>query len=293
MSNSFRLFAAVLFSVWLMACANNPNFQPVVMPAVSSPAPTPDLATILNSVTQLRNERTYLVTMKFKKLELNPLANAFENEMKAEHKTLIVGESAYNGYSIGQEVSSKSDVVGMLTGNSGLFTRYVVSVENKESLNQYFYTKQDGTSVEIPAGQYEQLLGQLKNSSKPYLTVPYSGLTVTTIFAKPIDQYTIVEKHPLKRYFFRVKVENSTFTLDVTKWLRNSANAHEIDLEVTRQAYDRPDQLWDPKLNVGSIIWSGHFSSLHGTIEKRWTVDDPNYVEITTKEGLSFVTPSH
>ena len=277
----------VLLTGAILACTSTPAPTPVP----PTPYPTLDVGSVLQNITQVREERIYVMKLKFKKEDLlDPFKNAFDNELTAEHRMVLVGEKTYNQYAVGSEMSRKSDTLGFIF--NGDLASYVVSVEEKHIISQYFWQRKDNADTEISKESYDVILNLLAGGTKPTITVPYEGVTVTYILDKPLNQYVFVDKQPLTRYFVTVQVKNETLTLDLTKLLRNANNTHEIDLEVPKAVYDQTGELWDPKISTGSFLFKGNLSTLHGVVLKKWTEVDPNFFVATTKDGETMVVPT-
>ena len=278
------MFEIVLFVLLFTACAPL-TAQPQISPTMAS---TPDYSTIVDNATELRQENLYLVTLKFKKNEFTlDLSKQLKNELAAEYKTIIVSEESFNSYTIGQEISSVSDTWGFVF--NGEFASYSISVSEKNVVGQYFWNDTNNHETEITSSEYEGSLQDLKSKEISLLTVPYSGITITYVLDKPLSEYTIISRQDLNRYFITVKVENTTFTLDLTKQIRNAANTHEITLEVTESVYTTTGDVWNSEVSEGSLIFKGHLSSLSGTVINRWTTVDPQYEIVTTEEGKQFI----
>ena len=98
----------------------------------------------------------------------------------------------------------------------------------------------------------------------------------------------------MTRYYATILVKNESITFDATKWIRNEANVHHIEIEVPREAYEQlvVGEAWEPTWNVGSLIFRGRLSQLHGYVENIWTEDDVNFQEATTTDGQIMIIPT-
>ena len=257
-------------------------------PAATQPAVS--VQSVAERAVELREERLYTVTLRFKKFEYTlDFWKHVENAAAAEDRVVIVGEKTYNEYQIGKAISTKFDGVGFLL--DGDVSQYSITPVKKEIHSQYFWVDKDGQSSEITSQQHEEAQTLLRGSGRDLLTVPYDGVTRTFVLDKPLAQYEFVEKRPLDRYFVTVKVQNSTLTLDFNKHLRNWANTHEITLEVPKEVYDKIGEVWDPQLNINSLLVKGRLSTLHGKVVKKRSEQDPKYLLAKTADGRQLVIP--
>ncbi len=230
------------------------------------------------------------MTLKFEKEQFTlDLWEHAKNAMAAEYRTLIVGEKTFDEYQIGQVVSSKSDDWGFIF--NGEIAEYVVRTSEKKIESQYFWADRNGTQTEIGKEHYDEAMQQLRSQSRHLLTVPFAGVTRTYILEKPLAEYQFVDRQPLNRYFVTIQVENSTFTLDLTKHIRNAANTHDITLEVPREVYEKTGDAWDAQLSTGSFIVKGRLSELRGKVIKKWSEVDNGYQLAKTTDGKQFVIP--
>jgi len=239
----------------------------------------------------VREERLYFVTLKFVKGGTIDPFEMIENELKAVYETMIVGQRQYESWDIGEEVSSVYDW-GDLIFNGNLFTHYTVSVSEKQSVSQYFWKDSTWSDREMTELEYTAVISELSKGN--ILTVPYSGQTTTYVLDKPLSEYQFVTSQPMTRYFVTVLVKNETITFDATKWIRNATNTHHIEVEVSKEVYEKSvvGEAWNPDWNVGSFILRGRFSQLHGYVENLWTEEDPSFQEVTTTDGRTMIIPT-
>ncbi len=248
-----------------------------------------DVTRVLNSVSELSEEKMFFVTLKFKKeqLTLDPFELA-GNELKATTQTIIVGEKTYNEYRIGQQISNVADTWGFVF--DGEFSSYTITVNEKKTESQCFWTDTTGRQVEISKEEYDAALMQVINK-KQSLTVPFSGIIKTYVLKKPLNTYTFSSYQPLQHYFLEVKVENQTLTFDIAKHIRNAANTHLIVFEVSEDGYKNSGEIWEPKLNTASFFLKGNLSKLMGVIMKRWTEPENKYQIGITPDGKHMIIP--
>ncbi len=267
------------------------NASQEVVKKVAKPAEEkPDVSEILKQAVELREEKVFLVTLKFKKEQLTlDIFKHIGNEMTAEYRTIVVGERTFNEYKEGEEVSSVGDGLGLLF--KGEIAEYVVQVYEKKVKSKYFWIDSEGNQVEISRQEHEEVLNQLSKTGRQFITVPFSGVVRTYILEKPLTEYEFVSRQPLKRYFVTVLVENRTFTFDLIKHARNAANTHEITIEVPRQVYEKTGDLWDVQLSQASFMIKGHLSELQGKVIKKWTEVDNDYELVKTKKGRELIVP--
>lgn len=288
MKRLINLFAFVVVIAFLGGCDQQLNQQPrqdVMVPIEKS---KPDVSAVLTNAIELREEKLFLVTLKFEKEQLTfDLWKLAKNEMAAEYRTLIVGEQTFNEYQIGQEVSRVSDGWGVFF--NGEIAEYVIRPTEKKIESQYFWANRSGAQIEISKEEYDEAMQQLHSSGRQLLTVPFAGVARTYVLEKSLSEYQFVDRQPLNRYFVMIRVENSTFTLDLTKHIRNAANTHDITLEVPREVYEKTGDAWNAQLSTGSLIVKGRLSELHGEVIKKWTEEDNRFQLAKTADGKQFV----
>lgn len=238
-----------------------------------------DIDKVAHEVRQMREERTYLVTLKFKKQELHfsPTAivfSAVKNAITAKEEVIAVGERSFGDYVIDQNVSTQNDVAGFLLGTPGL-ARYVAFPTAKEIVRNYFWVNQKDESHEVTQEQYLAVLAKLQADGRNLHVVSPQGRTITYVLPKPLEKYKSQERVPLMQYYVLVQVHNSSISLSLSKFLRNATNDHTLVIEVPKETYDRTGELWDPTLNIASLFLKGRLSTLHGKVMRKWAeVDD-------------------
>src|SRR3989344_1450991 len=284
------LLALVVAIAFFAGCDQQPNQHSQQVAAAPVEKPKLDVSAVLANATELREEKLFLVTLKFEKEQftLDLWAHA-KNAMVAESRTLIVGERTFNEYQIGQKVSSKGDGWGFVF--NGEIAEYVVRPTEKKVESQYFWADRNGAQTEINKEQYDEAMQQLRSSDRQLLTVPFAGVARTYVLGKPLAEYQFVDRQPLNRYFVTIRVENSTFTLDLTKHIRNAANTHDVTLEVPREVYEKTGNAWNAQLSAGSLIVKGRLSELRGKVTKKWSEVDNGYQLAKTADGQQFVIP--
>lgn len=252
--------------------------------------PAPDISAILANAVELREEKLFLVTLEFKKEQVTlDLWKHAKNSMAAESRTLIVDEQTFYEYSIGKKVSSVGDGWGFVF--NGEIAEYVVRTAEKQIESQYFWADRNGTQTEISREQYDEAKRQLRSGGRRLFTVSFAGVARTYVLEKPLTEYQFIDRQPLNRYFVTIQIENSSFTLDLTKHIRNWANTHKITLEVPREVYEKGGDAWNAQLSTGSIVVKGHLSKLHGKVIRRWSKVDNNFELAKTADGQQFIVP--
>lgn len=292
MKKMASLLTLVVVIALLAGCDQQLNQQPRPRQAVTASVekPKPDVSAILTNAIELREEKLFLVTLNFEKEQFTlDLWAHVKNAMVAESRTLIVGEKTFNEYKIGQKVSSKSDGWGFVF--NGEIADYVVRPTEKKIQSQYFWVDRKGTQIEISKEQYDEALQQLSSGDSQLLTIPFAGVVRTYVLEKPLAEYQFVDRQSLNRYFVTIRVENTTFTLDITKHIRNAANTHDITLEVPREVYEKTGKAWNAQLSTGSLIMKGNLSELRGTIIKKWSEVDNGFQLVKTDDGQQFIIP--
>ncbi len=283
-------FAMIVAIVFFAGCDQQPNQQSQRVVVAPVEKPRPDVSVVLANATELREEKLFLVTLKFEKEQFTlDLWEHAKNAMAAESRTLIVGERTFNEYQIGQKVSSKGDGWGFVF--NGEIAEYVVRPTEKKIESQYFWANPNGAQTELNKEQYDEALSQLKSGGRQLVTIPFAGVVRTYVLEKSLAEYEFVEHRPLNRYFVTIRVENSSFTLDLTKHIRNAANTHDITLEVPREVYEKTGDVWNTKLSTGSLIVKGRLSELRGKVTKKWSEVDNGYQLAKTADDRSFVIP--
>src|SRR3989338_10775571 len=101
------LLALVVAIAFFAGCDQRLNQQSRQVAVAPVEKPKPDVSAILANATELREEKLFLVTLKFEKEQFTlDLWKHAKNAMVAESRTLIVGEQTFNEYQIGQDRKS-------------------------------------------------------------------------------------------------------------------------------------------------------------------------------------------
>ena len=275
----------------LAGCELPPSPQPKNVVPIPTEKPKPDVSAITENAVELREEKVFLVTLKFKKEQMTlDLWKHIKNDMAAEYRALIVGERTFNEYQIDQKISSVSDDWGYIF--NGEIADYTVLVQDKAIESQYFWVDHNGAQTEIGKEQYDEAMQQLRSNSRQLLTVPFAGVIRTYVMEKPLTEYQFEDRQPLNRYFVTIRVENSTFTEDLTKHIRNAANTHDITFEVPYEVFENTGDVWDNQLSTGSLILKGRLSQLQGKVIKKWVEVDNAFELVRTSDGQEFVIPT-
>lgn len=246
---------------------------------------------VVRNAQELNEERIHLVDLAFRKhsFSLDPWDH-IENALKTEHQTTLVGERQYNKYKIGETLSNQADYLGFLF--NGDFNSYSVSVSGKRIETNYNWVDAHKQAHSLSAPIYKEIKAELARHGKTLIDTPYAGSTLTYISDKPISQMNIVSREPLNRYFVDVEISNSSLTFDFTKHLRNATTAHRVEMEVPENLYKKAKSVWDPHLSTNSFIIGGRVSSMHGEIKRKWTEIDPDFEQVKTDTGRTFVMPT-
>ncbi|MBX9568553.1 MAG: hypothetical protein K2X77_06630 [Candidatus Obscuribacterales bacterium] len=249
-----------------------------------------DYEDVLRKAQELTEERLHLVDLKFKKhsFSLDPFKH-LGNELKAEHKTTLVGERQFGKYEVGQTLSNKVDGFGILF--NGTLDSYSVSVSNKRVETTHYWTDAKKNMHPISPPVYEAIRDELQRHGRSLIATHYAGSTHNYISDRPISEMNIVSREPHQRFFVDVEIRNSSLSLDLTKHIRNASTKHRIELEVPQKLYEDAKNIWDPKLNAMSFLLGGRLSSMHGEVKRKWTEVDPDYEKVVNSNGYSFVIP--
>lgn len=249
----------------------------------------------LVDVKELVKANQYMVTLEFSKttITLDPIDlvfSAIANEMAKKEETFEVGQLTYNNYRVGQELSSKSDILGFILSDDGAFDTYNVTVKNKNTITRYARVSKNNASVEIDGNQYNQLRGLVQTHlSSKVATSSYNGVERLVILDHPLQELNVASVTQLKRYYVNLEISNSTYTLDIFKHARNALLSHDIEIEVTSQQYNKPNnRMWEPHFGYSFFV-TGRLSQMEGTATKRWAVNDPQYVEVLLDDGTKLV----
>lgn len=76
-------------------------------------------------------------------------------------------------------------------------------------------------------------------------------------------------------YIIKVKIHQTTYTLDIGEHIKNKINDIEFEIPVDKSYYDRcsiGQTVSDPGLKIGSLVFNGDFSKLNITIIGKRTV---------------------
>ncbi len=246
---------------------------------------------VVKNAQELNEERMYLVDLKMQKTSYSlDFWEHVENAAKAEYRTTLVGERQFDKYQKGQTLSTKFDVMGALLNDK--YGSYSVSVSDKRIEKNYNWVDGQNKPHNLTAPLYNELKAELQRQGRTLLDTPYAGSTHTYISEKPISDMKIVARQPMNRYFVDVEISNSSFTFDWTKHLTNLTTSHRVEMEVPKALYEKTgDKVWNPRLSTNTFIINGRVSEIHGDIKKKWSEVDPDYEQVTTDTGRSFILP--
>lgn len=244
----------------------------------------------LRNAQELNEDRLYLVDLKLKKNTFSlDIWDHIENAAKAEYKTTVVGERQFDKYKEGQTLSNQFDYINALFNDE--FSTYSVSVYDKRIEKNYNWVDGQNKAHPISAPLYNEFKAELQRQGRTLIDTPYAGSTRTYVADKPISDMNIVMRQPMNRYFVDVEISNSSFTFDWVKHLRNLTTTHRVEMEVPKDLYEKSNKVWDPKLSLNSFIIGGRISSMSGDIKRKWTEVEPDYEQVTTDKGRSFIVP--
>jgi hypothetical protein len=282
-----RLILLLIVVTLNLAC--EPTNTPAKATHSRAPAVSDEtIALMASSAKELREERIYLVTLETRKKQFTlDIWAHIGNAMAAEERTIVVGEETYETYHVGDDVSEQFDSLGVLFDFE--FSSYVVSVTDKTIEAEYFFTDKSHKTQTLDAFTYNRVLAFLQGQKANLNTVDYAGMTINYVLEKPLSTYIFKEFNPLKRFYVTVEVSNLTFTLDITKHLRNLANKHRITIEVTKDQYEQNATMWEPNINTGALFFKGRLSAMRGRIVDRSTQIDPDHQEAVTADCQRFI----
>lgn len=236
---------------------------------------------------ELREDRLHTVDLEMKKSNFSlDIGKHISNSMKAEYQTTVVGERQYDKYKVGEVLSDRSDWAGLLSGE---IASYKVTVAAKNEYKSYSWVDNRGTDHPLSKPEFDALGAELQRHGKQLQTVPYSDATHRYVFDRPLTQADITHREPMQRYFLNVQVHNSSFTPSIIKQLRNATTQHKLEIEVPQSLYATTNRTWDPRLNTTSLVLGGRISQMKGDVTRKWQETDPNFDEVTTKDGRKLV----
>lgn len=243
---------------------------------------------VTENATGLIRDTAYVLNLKMAKEQftLNPL-RAAGNELKAQYRDTLVGKAEYDKHNTGDLLSSNSDVLGYFS-KGGAFASYTVRVHEKQKIEQCAYIDHAGNREEISPKVFEAALESIQSSGKTLYVSHSDNRTGWLIRERPISPGDIDHVTPLNRFFAEVHIENSSFSLSLTKHLRNAMTEHSLTLEISEQAFLEKSDIFDTKTS-DSFLLSGRLSSLSGTIVKKWSERDDEHLKVTLKDGSEIV----
>lgn len=244
-----------------------------------------DVQTIVDNASELDESRSYEVRIKMRKDELGW---DWDNELKATYETLTVDGRTYNSWQVGQVISSQSDNIGIITGESGFFDTYDVSVDQKKCTKAYSYRDAQGNNHAVAdetvfAAAQKRLL---ENGKAVEFDSP--DFHATYVMPSGFHPEDVVSRAPLKRHFVTLEIRNNSFSLSLTKQLRDDATKHRIEIEIPPDTGDSA-VAFDQDINTANYFLTGRLSHMSGKVVSSRTEQDREYELLTLTDGRRII----
>lgn len=244
----------------------------------------------LAEIRELVRIERYYATLKFKKTSYTlDLDRHFDNWLASKTEKFEVGQTTYEKMVVGEKLSQKFDFLTAIFSDDLDLSTYNVIVKDKKTEVGYFLVPKSGKEKVIPEKTYQELIARASKAMPHRIaTSHYNGVDRTRLLDSSLEDLKVISKKPLKRYFVDVKIHNVTYTLDLFKHAKNALLDHELTFEVSKEQYESGKDLWTPHFGFSPLI-TGYFSRIKGTVQKKWTVEDPNYIEVETDTDVHLV----
>lgn len=244
-----------------------------------------DVQKIVDEAVELDESRSYKVRIKMRK---DDFGLDWKNELKATYENLVVDGRTYDKWRVGQVISSQSDPIGAMTGDSGWLTTYNVSVSSKTCTKEHSYRDASGNHHPIQDEKiYDEAKKQLVATGK---VVEFESPDFYAAYVLPdgLKEADIVSREPLTRHFVTLKIQSNSFSLSLTKHMRNAATAHHIEIEIPPSAGEGAVE-FEQGINGANYILSRRLSHMSGEIVSRRTETDQSYELLTLTDGRQIV----
>ena len=260
-----------------------------------------EVDTVVQNATELQARHTYTVTFKFKKHEsifdsdaesiggaiFDTIGKNAVNELKATRQTAVVDGDTYRSLREGRKVSRKWDGFGALFGSGGMFTTYDVIVDDKQQLSTFEYRDASGgrhavTSPEIFTQAVKRLRAERGDS---FLVTESADHMEAYALERPLARSDVKSSSPLTRYYATLEIKNSSYTLNLSKHIRNASTAHQIELEVPAAEFEQRGNEFRQGLNIPSFFFTGNLSKLNGRVISTRTEVDQRFRRVELADG--------
>lgn len=207
---------------------------------------------LLNNFERIEVKNEYYVILKYKKSSITlDLDTHIENALKSTKQVIRISREQYEDYKNKKwtVLSSEFDWVTLLTDLELNSYKVIINWVNTTSI----ITAYDKNWKPYNITNIEESLNKIKENWKQVHKKIYWDYDIYYLWnSKWIEK-------KLKRYILKLEIKNSSFSLDLFKHLRNSLNAHEIEMEVPEEVYKqfKKWQLYnETNVNIMSFLLS-------------------------------------
>lgn len=283
---------ALALSLTLGACdkPDSHHVSPHISQAQQETAAATKAIIECKDIHELREERTFWATLKFKKSSFSlDIGKHVKNAVAAKTENIVIGKDTYDKWQIGQQLDDKFDKWGLIDGN---IDSYRTSVEDKGIDKHWYRVDKAGKTDEIDEQMYTQTKEKCETEGSTLPPVTYENSTSIYVHAGPIKEEDVVESTAVKRCRAEVEVVNGSFSLSLLKHLRNSSTKQRFSAELPVQYCDPNAVLFSNGVRPLSVLATGRFSELKGHIVQSAITDDPNFKMVMLKNGLTYIVPT-
>ena len=145
--------------------------------------------------------------------------------------------------------------------NDSLFLLNKNIMENMESRERNDKLMQERKQLEVAINGNRNINEQLRRQHNE--------------LAERINKYNFALSTLNTIYIVKIKIHQTTYTLDIGEYVKNKINDIEFEIPVDKAYYDKcyvGQKVSDPGLKIGSLIMDGDFSKLKITIVNKRTM---------------------
>lgn len=157
--------------------------------------------------------------------------------------------------------SLKKEKLNIIAFNDSLYKVNEYIMSNQESQERNDNLEKERKRLELDINGNRNINEQLRRQ--------HNELT------ERINKYNFALSTLNTIYIIKIKIHQTTYTLDIGEYVKNKINDVEFEIPVDKAYYDKcyvGQKVSDPGLKIGSLIMDGDFSKLKITIINKRTV---------------------
>jgi len=286
--NRFVFGILSLIALAFAGCESRPHTHPIP-PQLPKSAQTElskiNLSDTLPEIVELRQADALMVTIGFAQIKS---IDEYGNRQLDDEKSIsaIIDQNHIKQWRAGHQIHPSDDAWSSeyKVGNR------VSTARAQNTITAYTFITRNGETLAVTKKDFDEALKQLNEKQQPIYQIPHSGYQRYFVLETSLNEQTLLQSQPFKRYFVTIAVSGISTAPDAAAYLNTLPGGYNIELEVTKEIYESGDK-WPPQKELQRFLHPAYFSEISGAIRSKRTRIDPTYSVITLQNEATIVVP--